>query len=220
MKGKVEQPRWAFAKLQGKGSCWIFCNLAHGYIQAALAALGALEDPSGHGGIYSLLPILFGLQQGIEVFLKGATLFNNTTPETTHDLPDLVSAYNECIPSTERRFDTEVVDRIWWLDDTCRQKLNQYASGTAARYLHDKKGKLLVPGLTINETALLRSAKACQEECVRIHILMIKASQPKPETWLVNPLNTWWEPDHMYRERCEEALKEVRETKRKDKGRL
>jgi hypothetical protein len=204
-----KQPRRAFARLEAKESCWIFCNLAHGYLQTAVSALDGLPGLHEHGGVYSLLPIMFDIQHGLELFLKGATLFHEATPAPTHDLRTLAGAYNCCVTCPQRRIDLEVVGRAAWLDDWCKARIPHYRCGTAARYLHDTDHVLMLPGVSIDESWLRSCAKGCREECVRIHLLMIQASGPGSDTTIVHLLQPWWEPAYMFQERLKEATRQT-----------
>jgi len=100
---KDRAKKFAFITLDAKEPHYILMGLGHGYLEAAVALGQHVTDvPSGqHGGVFTYLPVLFNLHQGIENFLKGAALWLGQEVENTHDLEKLVKTFNASVHQHE-----------------------------------------------------------------------------------------------------------------------
>jgi len=202
-----------FTDLAKKEEWQILLALAHEYAKFAKAGLNDFSTEHWQRGRSPLcvIPVLQALRHAVELFLKAGILWGGARYKTHHDLTTLLRDYDAGTEDPGLRFRADVVERLTQWDEAAKRNAPSQTAGTALRYLHDRNGNLVYAGLAVSVEHVARLAEDCDREFARIHVLMIQLRSQKPETHLVHPLNTWWEPEDMYEARCEEAIKRARQ---------
>lgn len=209
------QTMTAFNSFVGKQPCWSIMNLAQSYLDSALILCREIRVRDNHryGAIFFLMPIVNALHQGMENFLKGASLRLNEDrpPMRTHDLEKLWKDYKKRLKfsrrSTDLLIDHKIIEDVSWWDKNA-SKLT--GPGEGPRFLHGKEFLPSYRGLTVPEEHLQKISRQCKNESVRVHLRLIQEFIPANPIHMVHPLQPWWEPDNSFENRVNERKRELR----------
>jgi len=204
----------AFATFTEELPDWSMMNLAQGYLDSALVLCDGIETRRHprNGGIYSLLPIINALHQGLEDFLKGASLLldEKTLPKTIHNLEELGVEYANRVSCgsypSDLVLDKEIIQWVSWWD---REASNETGPGEGPRFLHGRSFRRSYEGLLMGQRKVASIATSCKNECVRVHIRLIQEFVPVTPNTIIHPLQPWWEPNESFEARVGKRIKEL-----------
>lgn len=205
--------RVSFASFEKKESHWILLNLGQGYMDASLYTMETVfRLPHWRQGpVYSLLPALYNLHQGLETFIKGASLAIGLNPKKHHDLTHLFGDYNDKINADDLPHELHFrVESFQPLIQLNQKAMGNSQPGEAFRYLHDKQLNKVFYGLSLGEMHVEKMIRECKDECVRVHhAVCILKNPPRVEDNFPHFQQPWWETDEQYVQRFSAKLKSI-----------
>jgi len=151
---------------------------SHGWLGAAEAIVMRAVAQGGGGGVYHVLPAVFALYHGVELFLKGVTWeLRQTYNARTHDLDALLRDYNECLENCGRQglaIKANIQRLIEW-DRRCRRsgQGGRLPHGTDLRFILDTENKPSWPGVSLRFQDVVDWSREYRRDFARIRRLLL-----------------------------------------------